>query len=483
MASITKNFFYSSILTTANYVFPLLTYPYISRVLGVTNVGICNFVDSIINYYSMFSLMGIVTVGIRNVAASREDKDKLSKTVSALFFLNTISTAIVVAVLIGSIFIVPKFYAHKELMFIGVLKVIFNYLMIDWFYRGIEDFKYITYRGMVVRVGYVLSVFLLIRDRNDYGIYYFLSVMMVVLNAIVNLWHSRTIVRFNFNLKQLHIRAYVSSFMTIGLYVILTSMYTTFNVSYLGFVCGETEVGYYTTATKLHAILLSLFSAFTGVMLPRMSLLVSQGNMDDFKKLISKSLRVLIVFSLPFVIFMEAFAAQVIYLIAGPGYELAIRPMLIVMPLLLVIGYEQIIVLQVLMPLKQDKAIFVGSCVGASVGVLGNVFLVPLLKSEGSAFVWLISELFVLVVAQYYTSRIVKYKFPIKQFAVSLLSAIPCFLLLLVIRQVVNDIYLMLGLGTACTLLYYYLVYVYILKDEIAMSLVSMLVTKIKPKK
>ena len=92
MPSIKKNFLYSSFLTTANYIFPLLTFPYVSRVLGVTNIGICNFVDSIINYFIIFSMMGVNTVGLREVAACKGDKQKLSEVFSGLFWLNTITT-------------------------------------------------------------------------------------------------------------------------------------------------------------------------------------------------------------------------------------------------------------------------------------------------------------------------------------------------------------------------------------------------------
>ena len=180
MTSIKKNFVYSSILTTANYVFPLLTYPYVSRVLGVTNIGICNFIDSIINYYIMFSLMGINIIGIRSVAASKSNKQKLSLTLSNLFWLNTISTAIVVVALIVSIFSVPKLYEYKELMLVGVFKVVFSYLMIEWFYKGIEDFKFITYRGIVVKIVYVAGVFLFIRNKEDYTTYYILSYFISV---------------------------------------------------------------------------------------------------------------------------------------------------------------------------------------------------------------------------------------------------------------------------------------------------------------
>lgn len=468
MASLKKNFFYSSILTTANYIFPLITYPYVSRVLGVTNIGICNFVDSIINYYSMFSLMGIVAVGIRSVAAVKSNKDMLSKTFSNLLWLNTISTTIVVLALIVSIFCIPKFYEYKELMLIGVTKVIFSYLMIDWFYKGLENFKYITTTGIAVKIAYVISIFLFVKGPNDYSIYYLLSVLMIVICAIINILYSKSFVIFNFKIKQCSFRPYIHPFLTIGVYILLTSMYTTFNIVFLGFVCNETEVGYYTTATKLHAIFIGMFSAFTGVMLPRMSSLISEKKIDIFEQTINKSFNLLFVFALPIVIFTEIFAPQIINIIAGPGYNLAITPMRIVMPLIMIIGYEQILVLQILMPMKQDKQILIGSCIGAFVGIICNVLLVKTLKSTGSAIAWLISELTVLIIAKYFSNNIVKLSIQMKNVFLQSMLSIPCIIILFVVKDLIINNFASLIIGISIVTIYYLIIYIYIIKSKLS---------------
>lgn len=483
MASIKTNVLYSSILTTANYVFPLITYPYVSRVLGVTNIGVCNFVDSIANYFSMFSMMGIVAVGIRNVAAAKSDRGELSKTLSNLFWLNTFSTLLVVLFFCASIFFVPKFFEYKELMFVGVIKVIFSYLVIDWFFRGIEKFKYITNCSLIVRLLYVIGIFLFVKNKEDYGTYYFLSVMMIVVTAILNLWHSRKFATLSFNFRQIELKKYLPSFFTLGIYIILTSMYTTFNVAYLGFACSETEVGYYTTATKLHTIFLGVFSAFTGVMLPRMSSLLSEKKTEEFIILIEKSIRILIAFSLPLIVFTEIFASQIIRLIAGAGYENAVVPMQVVMPLILVIGYEQIIVLQVLMPLKKDKAIFKGSLAGALAGIFSNLLLVGALKCIGAAIVWFISEIVVLVVSQYFVNMSVKVEFPFKVFVKYFIVSIPCTLILYVISSLELNAILLVCMGFFAVVVYYTIAYVYVLKDDFAVSLFRVMALKMIGKK
>ena len=131
MASIKTNFLYSSILTSANYIFPLITYPYVSRVLGVTNIGICNFVDSIINYFVLFSMMGVTIAGIREVARNKGDKEELNRVFSALFWLNTITTTIALFMLVGITLFVDQLRGHWQLMLIGALKLVMSYLLIE----------------------------------------------------------------------------------------------------------------------------------------------------------------------------------------------------------------------------------------------------------------------------------------------------------------------------------------------------------------
>lgn len=403
MTSLKKNIFYSGILTTANYIFPLITYPYVSRVLGVANIGACNFVDSIINYFLILSALGIGTVGIREIAKSKGDKTNLQKSFSQLFTINTISTTIALVVLLVAMHTVPKLQENYELMWIGVLKLVFNYLLIEWFFKGLEDFKYVTNRTILVRCFYVLSVFLLVKKADDVSIYYFLTSITIAINAIINLIYARRFIQFRFCFISLN--NYLISIIVLGVYSILTSMYTTFNVAYLGFVSTDIQVGYYTTSTKIHTIILMAFTAVTSVLMPRISSILSDKRYDEYKRLIKKSLNILLTFAIPCVLLIEIFAPQIIKIIAGSGYEGAILPLRIIAPLVLIIGVEQILITQSLMPMGKDKAVLINSILGAIVGLVANVILVPHLAAIGSAIVWTISELVVMSSALFFFLR------------------------------------------------------------------------------
>lgn len=467
--SIRKNVLYSSVLTVSNFLFPLLVYPYISRVLGATNIGICNFVDSIINYFVLFSMMGISTIGIREIAKAKGDTFQLSKTFSSLLVLNIISTAIALAILLISVMLVPDLEKHSEMMYVGALKLVFNCLLIEWFYKGLENFKFITQRTILVRLIYVVLVFTCVQDKNDYDIYYLLTVLTIVFNALVNIYYSRRFIHIS--LKGISIQPYLRSFFILGIYALLTSMYTSFNVAFLGFAAGETEVGYYTTAVKLYTVLISLFTAFTGVMMPRMSSLIAEGKYEDFKRLTEKSIDVLLTFVMPVIVLSMMFAPQIIAIISGPGYEAAIIPMRIIVPLLLIIGYEQIIILQILTPLRKDKAILLNSMLGGIVGILMNLILVSELRSIGSAIVWIAAEITVLSSGQYFVNKYVGYKFPYLKVFTQVLISIPialfCFLIM---KLPLDDVSLFL-IGLFIIAVYYEFVNVKILRNYIVINL------------
>lgn len=424
---IKKNFAYSSILTVSSFLFPLLTYPYVSRVLGVTNIGICNFVDSIINYFIIFSSMGINIIGIREVAKAKGNLLRLSKVFSSLWTLVAIMTALMLFTLLIATMFIPQLKEYASLMMIGACKLVGNLFLIEWFYKGIENFRYITYRSLLVKATYVICVFIFVREATDYPMYYALSAALIVFNAAFNMFYSRKFVHFVWDKKTL--KEFQRPFFILGIYVMLTSMYTSFNVTFLGFVSNVTEVGYYTTATKLHSIILALFSAFTGVMLPRMSILVMENKMNEVKRLTQKSFDLLFMVCIPLIVFSIYFAPEIISLISGHGYEGAITPMRTVMPLVLVIGLEQILIVQLLIPLRNDKAILINSVIGASIGIVANIILVPIWAAEGSALVWLLSELAVLCSASYFLQSQIGVHIPLKKFFLSLIYSIPYVLL------------------------------------------------------
>ena len=452
MPSLKNSLFYSIVLVLANYVFPFLTYPYVSRVLGVTGIGACNFVDSVINYFILFSSLGINTLGVREIAKDKDDKEKLNRTFSNLLIVNLALTGIMLLLLGVATFTVPKLAAHKDLMAIGAFKLVFNCLLVEWLFRGLEDFRYITLRSVIIKSLYVLSVFIFVRNREDVWVYYMLSSLMVVVNAVVNIAFSSTRVRLTF--KGLELISTFKSMLALGVYSILTSMYTTFNITFLGFVSGEDEVGLYYTATRIYQLIMSVFSAFTAVMLPRMSSLVSSGDMDSFKSYFKLAVELLFAFSFPIIIWMILMAPDIVRVISGPEFGGAVLPMVIIAPLLFVVGYEQILILQTLLPLGRDKIMLRNSLIGAAMGVTLNLLLVPCFKATGSSAVWIAVECTILLLSQFAVTKELDLRFPFRQVLVNLMTYIPLVGLVLACAFIPSNAFVKLGVSMAVVAIY-----------------------------
>ena len=197
-----RNFLYNFIITSANYLFPLIVFPYVSRALKVYNLGICNFVDSIILYFTMLSMMGINILGIREIASVQNNAEQRNHVFSSLFFLNAIFTFISLIALFLCINLVPQFIQYRKLLYIGSIYVIANFLLIEWLYKGLEDFAYITKRTLLVKIAYIIAVFTFVHKPEDYILYYILTTLSVVINAAINLLHSKKLNRENLLQKE-----------------------------------------------------------------------------------------------------------------------------------------------------------------------------------------------------------------------------------------------------------------------------------------
>lgn len=388
--SIKKNFAYKSALTLSTYLINFITFPYVARVLGVERIGLVNFVDNTVNYFLLFATMGVGLLGVREIAAVKEDKKRRDQVYSSVLALNLLFTLVSLGIYLLCVVTIPKLCQYDELFYIGTAKILFTVFLVEWFFTGVENFRYITLRSILIKVLYIISVFLFVRDTSDYRLYFILTVGVVVLNALINQLYIREFVRVRWNNIQLF--KYLKQNVTLGIYTLMTSMYLTFNVMYLGLVSNNTEVGYYTTAFKLYSVVLGFFTAFTNVMLPRMSSLLANGEKDRFQELVNRSFSVMSTCCIPLILCSMIMAPQIVYILSGPGYEGAILPMRIIMPAAFAVGVAQVLAIQVLMPMKKDKVLLVASIIGAVVSLLINLLVVPYIESVGSAVVLLCSE-------------------------------------------------------------------------------------------
>lgn len=445
LTSIKKNFAYKSVLNLSSYVAGFITFAYTAHIFGAERIGLVNFVDNTVSYFLLFATMGIGLLGVREIAATRHNERERSRVFANILGLNMAFTAVTLVAYIIAVWSIPRLAAHPEMFFIGGAKIIFSALVVEWFFSGMENFRYITLRSIAVRVLYVLAVLIFIRNRDQYILFFALTVASVVINALINIAYVRKFVSPKW--RDLADMRYTRSNITLGIYSIMTSMYLTFNVVYLGFVAGDTEVGYYTTAFKLNTVMLGLFSAFTNVMMPRMSALVAAGAKEEFQVMINKSFSAVATFSVPLVLCSMVMAPQIIRLLAGVDFDGAILPMRIILPAVIMAGVAQVLAIQIIMPLKHDRILLLASGIGAAVAIAINIFFVPHLHSIGSAIVLLCAETVVTGTYIVYVTRKKIVKIPIKLFVRSTLLSLPCVAICFASAHLIENPFIALGVG------------------------------------
>ena len=410
MGVIRRNFLYKLLLTFSNYVLGFVTLPYITRVLGPEKFGEVNFVMNAVDYYLLFASMGIMTIGTRETAMARNSKSELSTVASNIIGLNLLITFVVLIFYNASILLIENFRQYKELFWIGNGKILFSALLVEWLFTGIENFKYITIRSLAIKLLYVVLVFVLVRTSSDYRMYFILTILSFVVNALINFSYLLRLVVLK--VRSIRISRYFKSNLKLGSYTIMASMYITFNVIFLGMVSTMDEVGYYSTSLKLYFVILSLFSAFTSVMLPRMASVINLGDSLQFNKYLDKSYRLVFIFGFPITIMSVLLSPEIIDIIAGGKYGPAIMPMRILMCALPVVWLSQVISIQGLAAIKRDNLLVYGAIIGAVLSVVMNLCLTAKNGAIGSSIVLLTSECSVTAFGVYMVHRLKLFSLP-----------------------------------------------------------------------
>lgn len=472
MPNLSKNFFYNILLTISGYVFPLLTFPYVTRVLGPEGLGKANFVLGIVDYAVLFSSLGLGTIGIREIAKCSEDKEKLNRTFSQLLTLHLFLTIVISVVYFGAVICVPELRDNFSLYAIGFCKLLFNAFLIEWLFTGLQDFKYITIRTMVTRLIYVALVFLFVRENDDIMAYVVVTVAQVILNAIINWRYCTKVVTFTF--RSDGVRMFFKPVLSLGINLLLLSFYSTFITLYLGFVCSDESIGYFTTSTKIYAIILSILSAFNGALMPYLNSLYGQGKMEELKSTINKSLLLVLYVSLPVTTYCFVMSEDVITLIAGAGYERAILPFRLIIIQVVLVGLSQITELQILLTYNKLKQIlFITLCTTLmSVGIM--VFFAPQYAELAAAYAVLIPHILECTLLLVFAYKCIKFNIKMKSVVMYAILSVFVFAECFVLKNHINGLMTRLIMSfiiSGCT----YFGLTFIFKDQISLMIKSKL--------
>ena len=402
------NFLMAIILKGSSIIFPLITLPYVNRVIGPVGTGSVTFAWSATEYFCLFALLGLPTYGIRAVARVRDDATELSRTVQELLIINLVASIISYIAFFFSLFYIPKFQTERLLLCINIVRIFFNMIGMEWFFQGIEQYRYITVRQISFKVLSLLAMFLFVRSPKDYIIYGSLSIISNACSNTLNFIHAgKYITRrplYNYNFGR-HIKSIIF-FLAI---TAATTLYTNMDAVMIGFLLNNKNVGYYELAVKVEQVLCLVVTSLGMVLLPRITYYLSKGDTNRFISLIGKSYHFVILASVPMSVFFFFSAEYVIDVLGGNLYYNAIPSLQIVIFSLIPLGISNIARMQILAPTNREKISMIVAFVGVGVNFLVNGLLIPVVGIKGAAIGTLVTETVVALI-QVWMTRDVFYK-------------------------------------------------------------------------
>lgn len=397
--SLKLNFIMNAILTMSSFIFPLITFPYVSRILQPVGTGRVAFATSLITYFNMFAQLGIPTYGVRACAKVRDNREELTRTAHELLFINLFMSLLSYIGLGAALFFIPRLREEKALYLVISLTIFLSAVGMEWLYKALEQYTYITVRSITFKFAALIAMFLLVHEKDDYVIYGGITIFASSASNIFNWIHARKYIDRKW-IGNYHIKKHLEAIFIFFSMACATMIYTNLDAVMLGFMKTDEDVGYYNAAVKIKTILVSIVTSLGTVLLPRVSYYVEHGQMDKFREISAKALNFVVLAAVPLMIYFMIFARYGIYFLSGSAYEGSILPMQIIMPTLLFIGITNILGIQILVPLGKEKIVLYSEIAGAVTDLILNTLLIPPFASAGAALGTLAAE-FVVLIVQY----------------------------------------------------------------------------------
>ena len=396
--SLKANYLFNLANTISGLLFPLITFPYASRILLADGIGQINFFQSIIQYITLLTCLGIPMYAIREVAKIRENIEERNKVTVEILLLHASLTVVGYIIMILLVATVTKIQVDILLFLLLSTTIFFTAIGCEWFYQGVEDFKYITIRGLIVKTISVILLFLLVKTKEDIMWYAAYSVFGVLGGNVFNFVRLMKYISIKtLPFRELHPLRHLLPALHVFVLNLVISIYVQLNTVMLGFMADTTAVGLFTAASKLSHMVLGIVGALGTAMLPRLSNLITTGQKEEFNRLAQKSMQFVIAITLPMTVGIIMTSSYLIPLFCGDTYTPAILTLQVISPIILAIGISNIMGIQILYPQGQENKVIISTALGAIANFFLNVWLIPQLAQDGAAIATVIAEIAVTV--------------------------------------------------------------------------------------
>lgn len=386
--------------TILNMIFPLITFPYVSRVLQVENLGKYNFAYSVNSYFLLIAGLGISTYAIREGAKFRDKKKEFSQFASEIFSINIISTVIAYLLLFFCIAIVPQFQSYTIVILVFSIEIAFTTLGTEWVFSIFEEYTYITIRSIFFKIISIVLLFVLVREPDDYIIYAGITVFSNAGSNILNFFRVRKYCNLRLTLKcnwKDHLKPILVIFGSLA----TTSIYVNSDTTMLGLMTTDYEVGIYSVASKIYRIVKQMLSAVLIVSIPRLALLMGQQRYTEYRRTLTQIFNILTILLLPAVTGLILLSREVVLVIASPEYIQTTTSLQLLSIALIFCIFGWIFNQCVLIPAKKEMIVLKATIISAIANIFLNFILIPIWKENAAALSTIVAEAIMMVVCMY----------------------------------------------------------------------------------
>ncbi len=407
MPSLGRNAVLNSIRTIMTIVYPLITYPYVTRLFEAENLGKVNFASSTISYFSLLAVLGITSYAGREGIQYRDDQKKLDQFSSELFSLSIITAAGSLILLLLSSIVVQKFHDYRGLLAIYASTIVFGPIGLSWLYSLEEDYTYITIQSIVIQGVSVVLLFVMVRKPEDYYVYAALNAFSNVGSNICNLFYSSKYIhlRLSFDFKRVfsHLKYCLVFFSS----SIASSIYSNIDITMLGFFSTDYRIGIYSAAVKIYTMTKTVLNAVVTVMVPRLTYCVSQGKDTEYNALVSKLFKIMLTGLFPTVVGLILVSKELTVVILGEGFAESQASLCVLSLAIFVSMFATVINGCILIPNKKEKKVLITTASAAAVNFLTNLVAIPLKAEVGAAITTVLSEAVVMFIGWHYAQKYV----------------------------------------------------------------------------
>ena len=438
MNKLRKNFFYNIIYQVLILILPLITVPYVARVLGADGVGIHSYTYSISYYFMLIAMLGLNNYGNRSIAKVRDNKDELSKTFWSIYLLQFIvSTLMVITYLI---YIILFNIRYKQIAVIQIFYVISSIFDINWFFFGLEKFKITIIRNTIIKIISLVSIFLFVRNSDDLWVYTLILSGSTFLSQII-LWpYMKKYVNFT-KIKIIDILKHLKPCLILFIPVIAVSIYKIMDKIMLGNMASIVEVGYYENAVKIIDVPKCIITSLGTVMLPRMSNMIAKGEEEKIKMYIGKSLQVIMFLALPITMGLIAISDDFILIFLGNNFTKTGTLIKYLAISLIFLSWANVIRTQYLIPTERDKDYIISVILGAIVNLVMNIILIPRYASIGACYGTICAELIVMLYQTYKVKNELNISVYIKNIMIFVINSLIMFIIVDLLNYIPMSIY------------------------------------------